>query len=262
MTQTQTSQADQAKINAGIAALAAAQTALLWPRVDWSHPQAAQAIKTVYGAIVSQFGQAAASRAAQFYDDVRAEQRLPSRFVAVPADATTQAQIDKMVDSAFFGNSDAPADTTSALPVEQRVPDRLDDSLQRLVLQPGRDTIVGNTKTDPVHPRWVRVPTGATTCAFCIMLASRDVAEIRGRTIDMKYTSSKAAGIDGTGIFNTYHKHCDCVAVPIFPGQNIVDISPKIGDYQDMYYKAAADAGTHRDPKKVLASMRKLHGLK
>jgi hypothetical protein len=37
---------------------------------------------------------------------------------------------------------------------------------------------------------------------------------------------------------------------------------PNIGDYQDMYHKAAADAGTRSDAKKVLASMRKLHGLK
>jgi hypothetical protein len=262
VTQTQTSQADQAKINAAIAALAAAQLAQLWPLVDWASPDAASAVKTAYAAVVTQFGQAAASRAAEFYDDTRAEQNIRQAFRAVPADPVPQARIDKAVDSAFLGNPDAPADTTSALPVEQRVPQRLDDSLQRLVLQPGRDTIAGNTKTDPVHPRWVRVPTGATTCAFCIMLASRDVAEVRGKTIDMKYTSSKSAGIDGTGIFNTYHKHCDCVAVPIFPGQNIEDISPKIGDYQDMYYKAAADAGTHRDPKKILASMRKLHGLK
>jgi hypothetical protein len=29
-----------------------------------------------------------------------------------------------------------------------------------------------------------------------------------------------------------------------------------------MYYKAAADAGTHSDPKKILAAMRQIYGVK
>jgi len=50
--------------------------------------------------------------------------------------------------------------------------------------------------------------------------------------------------------------------VPIFPGQSAGDVSPDFDDHQDKYKKAAADAGTHREPKKILASMRKLYGLK
>lgn len=54
--------------NAAVVALAAQQTAQLWPRVDWDSPAAADAVKLLYGAIVSRWGQAAAATAAQFYD--------------------------------------------------------------------------------------------------------------------------------------------------------------------------------------------------
>lgn len=249
-------QADQQRqVNAGIVALAAVQTAQLWPQVDWTNPAAAAAVKTVWGGIVNQFGSGAAAMSAHFYDDVRAEQALPSQFIAVPADPVPQVQVDKMVDSAFLGNTDQHGDTTSALPVEQRVPARLDDSLQRLVLQPGRDTIAQAAAQDPAKPVWIRVPTGAKTCAFCVMLASRELGpNFTG------YASKQNALFKQNG--ETYHKNCDCQAMPVFPGDNAHELSPNMADYQDMYYKGTADAGTHSDAKKILASMRQLHGLK
>lgn len=258
----------QSRINAGIVALAAAQTGALWPQVDWGSPAAASAVRKLYGAIVGQFGQSAAAVAAQFYDEQRTAAAVPGQFTAALSDPLPPVMLDKIVTSAFLGgvepdhtHADVSA-TTGDLPVEERVPQRLDGSLQRLVLQPGRETIAENTAKDPAprKPRWIRVPTSPKPCAFCVMMASRDVAEVHGKTIDLKYKSSKSAGITGSGVFNTYHKHCSCVAVPVFG--DVADISPNVGDYQDMYYKATADAGTHADTKKILASMRKLHGLK
>jgi hypothetical protein len=43
--------AQQRQINAGIVTLAAAQTAALWPQVDWGSPAAAKAVRTLYGAL-------------------------------------------------------------------------------------------------------------------------------------------------------------------------------------------------------------------
>lgn len=261
MAQSQADVARQRQINAGIVTLAAAQIAPLWPQIDWSSPAAATAVRTLYGAIVSRFGQASAAVAAQFYDDQRSTASVPGQYTAALADPLPERMLDKIVTSAFLGGPETvdhthagdPAQTTSDLPVEERVPARLDDSLQRLVLQPGRETIAHNTVKDPVRPRYVRVPQGATTCAFCVLLASRQInAKFSG------YASAARAGGDA----KKYHKHCDCEAVPIFPGQDVTEVSPNITDYQDMYHKAAADAGTRADAKKVLASMRKLHGLK
>jgi len=267
----------QRQINAGIVALAGAQTAQLWPQVDWDHPAAASAVRTLYGAIVDHFGQSAGAVAAQLYDELRGEQQLPQQYAATLADPLPEVMLNKIVTSAFLGGSEpdhaheAVSDaTTSDLPVDERVPARLDGALQRLVLQPGRETIAANAAKDPAQPRYVRVPTGAKTCAFCVMLASRELQKAKGGKanfsgynpanvkFDEETQALHAFAMDGT----KYHNHCDCEAVPVFPGQSAADVSPNIDDYQDMYRKGAADAGTHRDTKKILASMRKLHGLK
>lgn len=253
--------AQQSRINAGIVALAAGQTAALWPQVDWGSPAAASAVRKLYGAIVGQFGQSAAAVAAQFYDEQRTAAAVPGQFTAALSDPLPAVMLDKIVTSAFLGgvepdhtHAEVPA-TTGDLPVEERVPARLDGSLQRLVLQPGRETIAENTAKDPAKPRYVRVPRGAKTCAFCVMLASRELGpNFSG------YASAHNALFRADG--EKFHKHCHCEAVPVFPGQSATDVSPGIGDYNDMYAKGAADAGTHRDTKKILASMRKLHGLK
>lgn len=250
----------QSQINAGIVALAATQTAALWQQVDWDSPDATAAVRTLYGAIVDQFGQSAAAVAAQFYDEQRLSAAAAGRFTATMADPLPTAMLDKIVDSAFLGTSghehvSGSQVTTSDLSVEERVPARLDGQLQRLVLQPGRETIAQNVASDPVKPRYVRVPQGVKTCAFCVMLASRELgANFSG------YASAHNAlfRVDG----KTYHKNCDCEAVPIFPHIDVAEVSPNIGDYRDMYDKATADAGTHSDTKKILASMRALHGLK
>ncbi|MBY0440979.1 MAG: hypothetical protein K2Q25_02390 [Mycobacteriaceae bacterium] len=265
----------QSQINAGIVALAAAQTAVLWPQVEWDSPAAAAAVRELYGAIVDQFGRSAAAVAAQFYDEQRVKVSTPGHFTATMTDPLPRAMLDKIVDSAFLGASqdehvlDAKA-TTSDLPVEQRVPARLDSQLQRLVLQPGRETIALNAATDPVKPRYVRVPQGANTCAFCVMMASRELGIGKGPGKSFGGYHDSAVRFDEqtqrlhafAKNSSKFHDHCDCEAVPVFPDQIAADVSPKIGDYQDMYYKAAADAGTHSDAKKILASMRTLHGLK
>jgi predicted transcriptional regulator len=118
---------------------------------------AAKAVRTLYGGIVAQFGQASAAVAAQFYDEQRTAAAVPGQFTAALADPLPERMLDKVVTSAFLGgepadhaHADEPAQTTGDLPVEQRVPARLDDGLQRLVLQPGRETIARTRrKTQP-----------------------------------------------------------------------------------------------------------------
>ena len=53
-----------------------------------------------------------------------------------------------------------------------------------------------NARMDPSRPRWARVPAGAETCEFCIMLASRGFV----------YHSESLA--------SHAHDNCDCVVVP------------------------------------------------
>lgn len=81
-----------------------------------------------------------------------------------------------------------------------------------------------NEQRDLVRPiGWARIMTGAETCAFCVMLASRPGSGDR-----RFYTSADAAGGEmatmqyrGTGMFvNRYHDNCDCVVVPVYDENN------------------------------------------
>lgn len=236
--------------NALIVALAAQQVSGLWPRIDWPSPKAVVAVTALYSAIVIKFGTMAAAAAAVNYDTTRAALNLPTRYRAIVAPPVTGEQIGKIVTSAFLGTTE-PGSTTSNLPLDQRVPGRLDLALSRLVLQPARDTIAINTTKDPAKPTYIRVPTGDKTCTFCMMLASRELGpNFAG------YASKTNA------LFNThgerYHTTCDCEAVPVFPGQNAHDVSPNMADYQDIYHRAAAAADSHSDVNAIQREMRKI----
>lgn len=75
-------------------------------------------------------------------------------------------------------------------------------------------TIAKNAQKDPARPRFARVPCGAETCKFCIMLASR------GFVYHSQTTASHA------------HANCDCVAVPNFKNSNHL-----LGYDPNAYYK-------------------------
>lgn len=60
------------------------------------------------------------------------------------------------------------------------------------------------------RPRgWARVLSGARSCWFCVMCASRGPV----------YRSAESAG-DNKGPWNSYHDHCDCRVVPVFDHRN------------------------------------------
>lgn len=68
----------------------------------------------------------------------------------------------------------------------------------RLVLNGGRDTVLGSVRADPVALGWVRVTDG-DPCAFCVTLASR------GPVFKSEETASFQA-----------HDHDQCTARPVF----------------------------------------------
>jgi hypothetical protein len=68
---------------------------------------------------------------------------------------------------------------------------------------------------------FARVPSGATTCPFCLMLASRGFV----------YLSKESAGE-----FDQYHRHCDCRIVPGYPGMELEGYDPD--KYYDMWKNA------------------------
>lgn len=79
-------------------------------------------------------------------------------------------------------------------------------------------SVAENAALDPLKPRFARVPTGADTCKFCLMLASRGFV----------YTSREAA--------SHAHVNCDCRVVQGYDGMGVEGYDPEA--YLEMWRKA------------------------
>ena len=106
----------------------------------------------------------------------------------------------------------------------------------------GRLTMQRSVAIDPTKPRWARVPRGAKTCAFCLMLASRGFA----------YLSEDSAGRQ-----MQYHADCDCDIMPSWGGAKLKGYDPDV--YAEMYEAAEAAAGENGDWHDTLAQLRRIY---
>lgn len=98
-------------------------------------------------------------------------------------------------------------------------------------------TVLNAGQRDPVKPRYARVPTGAETCDFCIMLASRGFV----------YHSETSAGM-----LDHWHANCDCRVVPGFGKE------PKVDGYDpDEWYARYEDLGT-QERQRLIRERKKL----
>lgn len=217
--------------NKGIVALARRDLDAFWSSLDLTKPEAARdALLRFVPELVARYGEIAASVAADWYDDLRAAGGALPGYRAtmadlVPADAVTART--------RFGAGHLWTD------MPQAARDFLLGVVSEYVLQPGRDTIVRNVVRDPWRPRWARVPSGAETCAFCLMLASRGPV----------YLSEESAGR-----MRKYHGHCDCVPTPIGPHEAL----PHGYDPDALYgqYQQARDAAKSSSTTRILAELR------
>lgn len=183
------------------------------------------ALDEFFPVLVAQYGDAAATLAADWFEQQAGVRAVLARPVP---DDVARAGARSAMDSLFKGN---PAQVLANLGVV----------LDRMVKQPGRDTIRESSHRAGV--RWARVPTGAKTCGFCLMLASRGAV----------YRSEDTA--DG----GRYHGDCDCVATPIR------DLSeyPRGYDPDELYMKfaAAQSAADRSGTKATLAELRRQQGI-
>ena len=163
-------------------------------------------------AIVARYGQASAAGALAYYKTERAAANVPGRpslkMAPTPADSVIESAVSWATTDLF---GPVTAETTTA------AMQRLDESVSQLVLNQGRDTIIGNVQSDKYARAWVRV-TSPGACSFCQMLA------LRGAT----YKDERAAGkgsnskirSNGKAFVGEYnfkvHDNCHCHAEPIF----------------------------------------------
>jgi hypothetical protein len=184
--------------------------------------------------LVAAYGDIAATVAADFFEDLRAEAEAPgrhgARLAAAPAATAVLVNV-KWASSPMFQG-----DRTGTL-------GRLNQVADQMALQVGRDTIDRSVRSDPAKPKWARVPSGADTCAFCLALASRGAV----------YGSAASAGHG-----HKWHAGCDCTPTPIWKGSPLPDGYDPDALYQS--YAAARSSADGDSFKGVLSELRKQRG--
>ena len=148
--------------------------------------------KSVMSGVVQVYDSAAASLAAEWYDKQAADSgaRLPAAITATTyspesVDETARYQAKKLAEGDPRGFAEYCGELGR------------NDVLRSL-----NETIMRNAARDRKRGvRFARVPTGAETCTYCLMLASRGAV----------YHSRKTAGE-----FRHFHRRCDCKVVPGF----------------------------------------------
>jgi hypothetical protein len=166
--------------------LAARDLGRIW-RALREGDNAGEALHDVLPALIDQYGAAAATVAAEWYDDLRNSLGIGGAFVAIPADVN-----DTGAHALIRWALDTASDDDTALAL-------LEGGLQRRVINFGRFTVMESAIADPKADGWQRLGQG-TNCAFCDMLISRGVVY-----------SQRTAEFGA-------HDHDDCVAVPAFGG--------------------------------------------
>ena len=137
--------------------------------------------------LVAIYGAAAATLAADWYDDLRDTSPARGRFAAIASDLpdveATDALVRWSVDPLFSANPDK--DQAFA---------RVAGGLQQFVADAGRNTVTVSSIEDPAATGWRRVTSGA--CPYCASLATGQVMVTKS-SVDFQS-----------------HKNCGCLAVP------------------------------------------------
>lgn len=176
---------------ASLATLANADLTVIWQSVN-DAVQARDALADVLPALVETYGSAAASLAADWYDELRDGLGIGGRFTAIVPDLGD-------------GGGDALAGWGVG-PLFQESPNwagaqmLIAGGLQRRIANASRATVTTSSIQDPGADGWQR--TGRGACAFCAMLIGRGAV----------YSESTADFAS--------HDHCHCGASPAFTGRS------------------------------------------
>ncbi len=162
--------------------------------------------------------ESASAMAAEFYDRAREIQigsALGAQVLSSHEAAATAGAVRALVD--IINKGGEWSQFASA------IQDRADYEIK----EAAGECVKRNAALDPAHPKWARVPDGAETCDFCLMLASRGFV----------YTNMDTAGGNGH-----YHPNCDCRIVPGFDRMEVEEYDPE-ALYRDWRKKQRKDDG-------------------
>lgn len=176
--------------------------------------------------LIREYGGAAALNAADFFE---------SQTGIANALASESIDLKSLDTSLRYAISKARYDELEKSPLSA-----VNQNIARQTKNQAHQTMVDNARRS--HTMFARVPTGAHTCAFCMMLASRGFV----------YYSRQSAGE-----MMQFHNDCDCHIVAGVDGVEGYDPEELYRDYKDA--RENADSGNYKD---VLAQMRKDYGVK
>lgn len=155
--------------------------------------EARDGLLEVLPALVEVYGSAAASLAADWYEDLREAEQVRGRFRAEVADLPDRSRTDALARwsvGVLYG-PDVKFDIAYSLAA---------GGLQRIIANASRYTVTRSAIRDRQADGWQRVGFGED-CAFCTMLVARG-AVYEEATVDF-----------------ASHDNCDCAAVPAFGGR-------------------------------------------
>jgi hypothetical protein len=216
----------------GVETLAVADMVDAWGSIP-DRPEAAEPeIRQLIDEMVDGYHPVATTIAADWYEDLRTEADVPGRYTASlaqrpPAEMTAQTA-SWAAGGLYVSREKALGDAAAAV--------------QRIIGIGDRSTISLNVRRDRSGPRWARYAS-ASACAFCAVVASRGAV----------YRSEDTAA-------GKYHKHCRCIAVPVWNPQRDYDEAPYVADWRQSYDQARSDVGG--DFKAILSHMRKNAGFR
>lgn len=215
--------------------LVADELAAFFAALDLSRPEAVRdALLEFMPLLVAEYGQVASALSMEWYEQLRLESGQTAAFlVAAPLVASiaperVEAKVRYLAAQLWT-------------PEPEKILAGLTKASDKYVKQFGRDTIASNAEREGAS--WARVPTGGKTCAWCLILASRDAV----------YLSEESALTRADG--DRYHGFCDCEAVPIW-GPDDYPEGYLPDDYYDMY-RAAREAAGSGDMKAISAALRR-----
>jgi hypothetical protein len=173
---------------AGVATLALRDLSAAWRDAE-DTARAGAVLRDTLPAVIETYGAAAATLAADWYDESRDEAEVRRFFQATPA-TIKEVGADSLIAWATAEATDVTALRTL-----------IEGGTQRRITNFSRATVVESALADPEAIGWQRV--GAGSCAFCQMLISRGAV----------YSEASADFAS--------HDHCKCAAVPAWGGASL-----------------------------------------
>ncbi len=180
------------QIQASVRTLVERDLTAFFGSLNLARPEAARDALIEYVTyLVEQYGDSAAAMAADWYDDLRAAEKVSGRFRALAQPSPyldgVEGSVRRAAGSLFTDNPSGALDI-------------LLGTTGKYVLAAGRQTVTTSTDRDPRASGWRRI-TRAGACGFCRMLAGRG-AVYKEATVHFAAHGGARGG------------ECNCAAVP------------------------------------------------